>query len=63
MPDNWPLKPEAAGKWYLLIYRDDWPSDDLSELEERLYNFRRGRGLLRRMTWEQTAAPVLSEIR
>ena len=39
MPDNWPLNPDAAGKWYLLIYRDDWLSDDLSELEERLYNF------------------------
>jgi hypothetical protein len=39
MPDNWLLNPDAAGKWYLLIYRDHWLSDNLSELEERLYNF------------------------
>lgn len=39
IPAVWPSKPEVAGKWYLIIERDEWISDDLAELEKHLYDF------------------------
>jgi hypothetical protein len=39
---NWPDMP--AGQWSLLIWRDEWISDDLAALERRLYDWCVGEG-------------------
>ena len=36
---HWPEKTRKAGKWYLLIGRCEWISDDLEELERHLYEY------------------------
>ncbi len=34
------------GKWYLTIHRDEWVSDDLEDLERKLYEFAKDEGFL-----------------
>lgn len=37
--DHWPEDAKVQGKWYLLIERDEWITDDLERLEFTLYNW------------------------
>jgi hypothetical protein len=36
---HWPEAARKQGKWHLLLERDEWISDNLAELEKRLYDF------------------------
>jgi hypothetical protein len=41
---HWPEAAKARGKWYLLIDRDDWITDDLEALERKLYDWAASEG-------------------
>jgi hypothetical protein len=43
---HWPEAAKARGKWYLLIDRDDWITDDLGTLERKLYDWAASEGYL-----------------
>jgi hypothetical protein len=35
----WPQEARNAGKWHLLLGRDEWITDDLESLERKLYEW------------------------
>jgi len=37
--DHWPEETRKQGKYYLLLNRSEWISDDLLQLERRLYQW------------------------
>jgi hypothetical protein len=41
---HWPEAAKARGKWYLLIDRDDWITDDLGAFERKLYDWAESEG-------------------
>ena len=41
---HWPDAAKARGKWYLLIARDEWITDDLETLERKLYDWAASEG-------------------
>lgn len=50
---------DGGGRWYLLLNRDEWRSDDLAELEARLYEWALDEGY-----WEEgVARPAQPEAR
>lgn len=44
---HWPEEAKAQGRWYLIIGRSEWITDDLATLERKLYEFAGSEGLLR----------------
>jgi hypothetical protein len=43
---HWPEATKARGKWYLLIHRNEYVSDNLESLERKLYEFAKSEGYL-----------------
>jgi len=41
---HWPEAVRAQGAWHLLIGNEEWVSDDLSALEQRLYDWAMSEG-------------------
>ncbi len=41
---HWPASAKAQGKWYLLIGRNEWITDDLGALEHKLYDWAESEG-------------------
>jgi len=39
---SWPDPDVATGRWYLILERSEWQSDDLADLERRLYLYALG---------------------
>ncbi len=44
MQPHWSDAAKARGKWYLLIARDEWITDDLETLERKLYDWAASEG-------------------
>jgi hypothetical protein len=40
--DHWPAKARTEGKWYLILCNEEYISDDLENLERKLYAFAKG---------------------
>lgn len=45
--DHWPDAARARGKFYLILERDEYISDDLEELERKLYDWAMASGYQR----------------
>jgi hypothetical protein len=41
---DWPEHARAAGRWYLILERDEYMTNDLPDLERKLWEFAKSAG-------------------